>query len=186
MNVEDAERETYEKVWEIAEYSTESPGVLFLPAFLEMGSPSKEHPILDAGCGAGAGMNALHEQGFRNVYGADIVDVRKGYAADCDFWQTPLWNILPVADWVYCCDVLEHVPEEFTMLVIARLLEVSSRGVFLSICLEPDNFGALVGQALHKTVRPFTWWRDRLAILGKIIECRDLLANGLYLVEPRR
>jgi hypothetical protein len=80
--------------------------------------------------------------------------------------------------------LLEHVDEAMTMLAIARMLEASTRGVFLSISLVPDQFGILVGRPLHLTVKPFTWWRDRIRELGTIAECRDLIDAGLYLVTP--
>ena len=71
-----------------------------------------------------------------------------------------------------------------TMLAIARMLEASTRGVFLSIALVPDQFGILVGRPLHLTVKPFTWWRDRIRELGTVAECRDLIDAGLFLVKP--
>jgi hypothetical protein len=86
-------------------------------------------------------------------------------------------------DYIYCCDVLEHLPPQFTMLAIDQLLRVAQRGVFLSISLVPDNFGAWVGAPLHQTVQSFTWWRDGLAELGTVLEARDLLSTGLYWVR---
>lgn len=184
-----SERALYERAWAVREYATDSPGRAFLPAFLEMAGPELGlcDSVIDAGCGAGAGLEALREAGYARLAGADLVDARQGPPATLPFFEGPLWSIAcQPFDWVYCCDVLEHIPEEFTMLVVARLLDACAMGAFFSICLEPDGFGALVGEALHKTVRPFTWWRDRLAELGRIVECRDLLSHGLYLVEPRR
>ncbi len=70
------------------------------------------------------------------------------------------------------------------MLTVFRLLEVARRGVFLSIALEPDVFGAWVGKSLHQTVQSFTWWRDNLATLGTLKESRDLLNAGVFLLEP--
>jgi hypothetical protein len=34
-------------------------------------------------------------------------------------------------------------------------------------------------------VLSFVQWRDQLAALGTVKECRDMLMNGVYLVEPR-
>ncbi len=187
MTIAEREAETYRKAWAIQEYGIESPGAVFVSAFVEMAAPDVSDHILDAGCGAGAGIEALAQLGYARTSGADLIDVRAGAAADGAFWEGPLWHLRCTPhDWVYCCDVLEHVPDEFTMLVGARLLAAARRGAFFSIALEPDNFGALVGETLHKTVRPFVWWRDRLAELGRVVECRDLLSTGLYLVEPRR
>jgi hypothetical protein len=88
-------------------------------------------------------------------------------------------------DWVYCCDVLEHVPPQFTMLAIDQMLRVARLGVFLSIALVPDQFGVWVGEALHQTVQPFVWWRDSLREVGEVVDARDLLIHGVYVVRPR-
>jgi hypothetical protein len=65
------------------------------------------------------------------------------------------------------------------------LLEVARRGVFLSISLMPDEFGAFVGKRLHQSVQTFVQWRDQLHAIGTVVEARDLLHCGVYLVKPR-
>jgi len=159
--------------------------------------------VLDAGCGAGKGAIALASAGF-TVTLCDHTDA--GLTPDAlavgPFIQTNLWDDLsPVAylagvargtepgapfDYAYCCDVLEHIPTPFTMLVVSRLLAVASRGVFLSISLQADNCGALVGEPLHLTVQSFVQWRDQLATLGRLVEARDLMSTGVYYLEPTR
>jgi SAM-dependent methyltransferase len=148
--------------------------------------------VLDAGCGSGKGAIMLKRAGFR-VWLADLTDA--GLVDDArmlpftalSLWEPITQNRFPFRsfDWVYCCDVLEHVPTPFTMLVISRLLEACTRGVFLSIAMQGDNFGVWVGKPLHQTVMNFVQWRECLSALGHVKECRDMLTNGLYLVEPR-
>jgi hypothetical protein len=89
-------------------------------------------------------------------------------------------------DYAYCCDVLEHIPTPFVMLVVSRLMAVTTRGVFLSVALQADQFGALVGEPLHLTVQSFTQWRDQLSTLGRLVEARDLMMTGVYYLEPTR
>jgi hypothetical protein len=48
----------------------------------------------------------------------------------------------------------------------------------------PDQLGEWVGETLHLTVQPFTAWRDQIAELGTIVECRDCWQTGLFLVTP--
>jgi hypothetical protein len=86
-------------------------------------------------------------------------------------------------EWVYCTDVLEHIPTAFTMLVVSRLLEVAEEGVFLSVSFVPDQMGVWIGETLHETVQPFTWWRDALNEVGEVVEARDLLGKGAFLVK---
>lgn len=180
------EAETYQDIWALEAYHQHSPGESYVETFCAMAPRAVVGSVLDAGCGAGKGALALRQAGCR-VFCADLVDVRQGEALALPFTAVCLWDDLRVAigrqvDWVYCCDVLEHIPTPFTMLVVHQLLQVARRGVFLSISLQPDVFGAWVGKPLHQTVQSFTAWRDQLAELGTVTEARDLLSTGLYLV----
>jgi len=196
MGIVAAERELYSDVFStIEQYSDHSPGEKHVSMFLEMAKidyPSY-YTILDAGCGSGKGAIALRDAKFGTVYMCDITpDGLVPEARDIRFTQTALWNHLPSTifphagkvDYSYCCDVLEHIPKEFTMLVLSRLLEVTRRGVFLTISLVPDSFGYLAGRPLHQTVESFVWWRDRLNTLGRVVEARDIMGYGVYLVSP--
>lgn len=185
----DTERETYAQMWAVEAYSHHSPGEVFVPLFLDMTQTTMRGSVLDAGCGSGKGAIALQHAGFV-VTCCDLTDAGLvPEARELPFHQTALWDDLTrqvgFRDWVYCCDVLEHIPTPFTMLVVSRLLEVARRGVFLSISLVPDQFGVWVGKSLHQTVQSFVQWRDQLACLGTVKEARDLLTTGVYLVEPR-
>ncbi len=88
-------------------------------------------------------------------------------------------------DYVFCCDVLEHLPVQFTMLAIDQCLRVAKKGVFLSIYFQPDDYGAWVGRPLHQTVQPFVWWREAIKEIAEIVEARDCLKYGLFYVRPR-
>ncbi len=196
MSVIAREQATYEGAWAIAHYADHSPGEHRVSVFREMAGISRawDVTVLDAGCGSGKGAVALAALGC-DVRMCDITP--NGLIEEAQrlpFHQVCLWHPLERAlgyvrggkvDYVYCCDVLEHIPTEFTMLVIARLLEVARRGVFLSIALVPDHFGVWVGKPLHQTVKPFTWWRDNLNALGTVQEARDCMENGLFYVVPR-
>lgn len=188
MNVEAVEREKYNEMWQVPAYATFSPGASYVDLFLDMAQPAPAASIVDLGCGTGRAGVALRERG----YAVTLCDLtRTGLVEDArglPFVTACMWNDLaqPVgfADWVYCCDVMEHVPTEYTMLAITRMLAIARKGVFLSICTEHDTWGTWIGQTLHQTVRPFTWWRDRLREAGTLAECRDLQHCGLYLVTP--
>jgi 2-polyprenyl-3-methyl-5-hydroxy-6-metoxy-1,4-benzoquinol methylase len=189
----DRERSKYEAAWGLAAYATNSPGERSLPIFLDM-AHATGGTVIDAGCGAGKGALALKAAGF-DVTLCDLTpDGLLTEAMALPFVAACLWDDLtPVAylanggkvDYVYCCDVLEHIPTPFTMLVIARLLAVARKGVFLSISTVPDQFGAWVGEPLHQTVQSFTHWRDQVAAIGRLVEARDLLVAGCYYVEPK-
>jgi len=193
MNIAQRERQLYEQVWnDYPAYGDFSPGERYLPAFLDMlrqeKLPCERATVLDAGCGSGKGALALLDAGFL-VTGFDVT--REGLTAEAALRFTCitglLWDDLRTVpgerDYVYCCDVLEHIPPQFTMLVVQRLLEAAVEGVFLSISLVPDTFGLFVGQPLHQTVQPYSWWAQNLATLAEVIEMRDLGVTGLYFLR---
>ena len=194
-NLVTLEREKYQAVWAIDTYGAKSPGEDLLPVFFDMTCAAPGAKVLDAGCGSAKGGIALRNAGM-DVTLCDLTgDGVLPAAEDLPFIAACLWDdltILPMAlgldrfDYVYCCDVLEHIPTPFTMLVISRLLEVTKYGLFLNISTRPDDWGAFVGEALHQTVQPFTAWRDQIAAIGRLREARDLLISGCYYVVPNR
>lgn len=190
MQCQAAERTRYEEVWgSLPQYATYSPGEQWHEAFMAMTGTTMAGSLLDAGCGTGRAGVIFRDRGFR-VSLCDITDVGLDETArDLPFYPICLWDHLRRTvgfyDWVYCTDVMEHLPTEWTMLTLVRLLECCRRGAFFSIALLPDQFGGVLGYPLHQTVQPFTWWRDRLNEVGQVVEARDLLNTGLYLVKPR-
>lgn len=198
--IQTAETDTYQAAWALDAYGDFSPGERYLPLFLDMARPPVTRPyvglggfsratrVLDAGTGSGKGALALAAAGF-DVIACDLTaDGLTEEAKALPFVSACLWSDLravvkPPVEYAYCCDVLEHIPPEFTMLVCQRVIEVAKKGAFFSISLVPDQFGVWVGKPLHQTVQPFQWWRDRFRELGALVECRDLRSTGVYFVR---
>jgi 2-polyprenyl-3-methyl-5-hydroxy-6-metoxy-1,4-benzoquinol methylase len=197
LSVQEREREIYREMAAVEAYQDYSPGARYLPAFLEMAGGLEEGAsVLDAGCSSGKGALALKAAGL-SVTMTDLTpDGLVDEARTLPFLEHCLWQPGPSLirpgelrrwDWVFCCDVLEHIPPQFTMLVVRRLLDVCRRGVFLGIALQPDNLGAWVGKPLHQTVQPYGWWLENLKEIGTVPAVdgsRDLCHVGLYLVRP--
>jgi SAM-dependent methyltransferase len=195
------ETDLYTGIWAgVPSYGDHAPGEHYLPIFLDCVGDrrgrltSSKGSVLDAGTGSGKGALALHRLGFR-VTACDLTDAGLTDEAreTLRFRSACLWHDLrPLAplwqsfDWVYCTDVLEHLPPQFTMLAVSRLLEVTSLGLFLAVYLEQDSNGAWVGQPLHLTVQPFTWWRDNLKELAEVVDARDLHQAATFFLKPRR
>jgi len=192
-----AEKDCYEEMWGVAQYADVSPGEQFAPVFDQLVREAGHlYPgdltVLDAGCGSGKGAVALATLGYR-VTMCDLTDAGLIPAAkDLPFSEAVLWNRLHQRyvlggqyDYVYCTDVLEHLPTVFVGLAISRMLAVARKGLFLSVALGPDAMGVWVGRPLHQTVQGFPWWRDHLKELGRVVDARDLIKEGLFLVEPR-
>jgi 2-polyprenyl-3-methyl-5-hydroxy-6-metoxy-1,4-benzoquinol methylase len=193
------ERATYEELWSsVSDYSKYVPGESFLPIFLDRAQPGRGGvTVLDAGSGCGRGAMALHAKGF-DVRMCDVTDAGLDEGAKgLPFYHACLWHDLyPVtrafghpsvnkADYVYCTDVLEHVPPQFTMLAIDQMLRVTRRGLFLSINLYKDELGVWVGAPLHRTIESFVWWRDSIGEIGTVEEARDLWRTATFWVAPR-
>lgn len=190
-------RELSAAAYSLDAYRAESVGERMVPVFLDMARPRlfaenlhDSDSVLDAGCGTGRGAMALYTAGFHVdvVRGCDLVDVLDDDARQFEFARANLWaspmsqsSIGPV-DWVYCCDVLEHIPEAFTMLAVRNLLSIARKGVFLTMSTGPDVHGVWIGEPLHQTVKPFTWWRKHLGAVGDMLQARDLLDHGAFLV----
>lgn len=192
MGIAQGEAEKYRDIWTFPQYAQHSPGAEAATRFQRViGGPQAWHSdatVFDFGCGAGAGTLALARLGFA-VYGWDLVDVRTAdaKAAMRDFIEGPLWRpcYQRGVAFGYCVDVMEHIPPEFTMLSVTNMLEHCGT-LYLEIANDQDQFGALIGQPLHLTVQPFTWWRDRLSEISTVLDARDLMGKSAFLVEAAR
>jgi SAM-dependent methyltransferase len=191
MDLRTQERQTYDAMWGVPSYNERSPGERVVPIFMSMAEDARpDDTILDAGCGMGLGSLALAAAGFRPTM-CDITDAGlRPEARQFPFAEACLWDDLRhlgAFDWVYCTDVMEHIPLPFTMLVASRLLTLARKGVFFNIALGQESYGFFIGKpGLHVSLQPFTAWRDQLDTVGRVRECRDLIVAGAYLVEPRR
>ncbi len=185
MTVIEAERAKYEKVWQMPAYHEgKRPGVVHTPMFAEIANPDPGDSVIDLGCGAGTGGDSLRNLGLSVTY-LDLVRVE---GVGEPFIEQCLWHPLPSRNppwkYGYCCDVMEHIPPEYSMLVLRNIMD-ACESVFFSISFREDMFGKLVGEPLHLTIRPYTWWRDRLAEFGELVEARDLLGEGVFYVRRR-
>lgn len=185
MKTIDQERAKYEKAWMIREYADHSPGEEIAELFFEIAQPKIGENIIDLGTGSGKGAIALHGYGL-DVSILDLTFnglVPKAKALDFERVGSALWADWGIRKWDYgyCVDVMEHIPMEYVMLTLKQIV-TNCEKVFFHICLQRDGFGKLVGQPLHLTVMPFEWWKAKLSDVGKIIECRDFINNGVYYV----
>jgi SAM-dependent methyltransferase len=180
---------------------------------VESADPTPVKTVLDAGTGSGKGALALSLLGYE-VALCDLTPagLPEGMTDAFPYVTAPLWQDLrPVADaaathydarahdaedgpnpyhdrqfdYVFCCDVLEHLPEQFTMLAVDQMVRVARRGVFLAVFLMEDHAGHWVGADLHKCVRPYVWWRDALREVGHVLDARDVHGKAVFMVAPR-
>jgi SAM-dependent methyltransferase len=187
-SVIEAERSKYEEVWSLEEYHRYSPGNENVKRFVSELKPRKKSTIVDIGCGAG-GAGLL----FRDKYKLDVTwmdltetallrEVDRSRFRRGVLWQK--WGRVEEFNYGFCCDVLEHIPTEFTMLSIHRIVDCCEVS-WLQVCNQPDQFGAMIGKPLHLTVEPFTWWLDRIRDIGDVVDARDLCGISLFVVVRR-
>ena len=183
VDILEPERGKYDEIWGVPEYHDFSPGLENVQRFMDVIEPHRGESLIDFGCGTGKAGLEFEARGL-DVWWQDLTDsaldenvkrwrFERSAIFDRDYMR---W------DYGFCCDVLEHIPTEFTMASIARIVR-DCRTSWLQISFEPDNFGSLIGQPLHLTVQPFEWWRDRIALFGNLIDARDLCGVGLFVVK---
>ncbi len=188
MNIIDIERAKYTEIWtDVLDYRKYSPGMENVQRFIDIIKPERNSSLLDIGCGTGEAGLEFVDRGL-TVSWLDITDaglskeISRPHFIESALWMN--WERGYSFDFGFCCDVMEHIPTEFTMLVINRIVSVCSTTWF-QISLQPDQFGEVIGQPLHLTVRPFGWWLERLRMAGNVIDARDLCGQALYIVDKK-
>jgi hypothetical protein len=168
----------------IDEYGEHSPGEQLVGYFFRLTGAKAGESVIDIGAGAGAGSLALKKRGL----------IVRAFDLTNEAWRHPdiplltgsIWRDLPSfsppCDYGYCCDVMEHIPTEFTALSVSEILKTCGKA-FFSISFRQDNCGAFIGETLHMTVKPYTWWRDLMREVGEIVEARDLMGDGVFVVS---
>ena len=156
--LKDKERIKYEDVWGVKAYRKVSPGELVVHEFLERVDP--RCTILDIGCGTGRASKRMEELGYKPIlfdiaFNCLDVDVHIPVHLGC-IWE----DINLSADWGFCTDVMEHIPEKRVDQALDNIAK-SCRNVYFRIYLHKDN-GKFVDQPLHLTVKSASWWLDKL------------------------
>jgi 6-hydroxymethylpterin diphosphokinase MptE-like len=177
----------YQKMWEREEYRKESPGEVLVPLFLQNVRPKPGSEVIAFGCGTGRSAFAMAFFGglkvtmldfAGNCLDEDIRDMLVTQAHMLKFIKHDLVNPVPVnAEYGYCTDVMEHIPEHQVDAVLRNVL-MAAQHVFFSICTVPDKLGELIGETLHVTVRPYAWWLDKFTALGCQVHWSQQEENG--------
>lgn len=141
--------------------------------------------LLDVGCGYGSFCDAA-TLFVPRVYGLDIASVATGKVidnSDITFMDGEAKD-LPLPDksveWITSFDCLEHCLEEDIDQILSEFNRVAVKGFVLSISYEPCEFE---GVPLHMTVKPESWWMDKLGAYGNITKVGSAPITGIpYLV----
>lgn len=184
------EKEKYEKAWDHDAYRIYSPGEKWVFPFLMMATPKVGEIITDYGAGTGRASLLLHKLGY-HVQMLDIAEncldpeVHQAIGKKLQIgslYGAPFW--IRHSEYGFCVDVMEHIPPQFIYETLQNILR-SSRKVFFHISFREDHFGAELGETLHLTVKPYSFWRDKLSEFATLTEARDLIHNGLFFADSK-
>lgn len=174
------EQSKYERLWrDHAAYRAVAPGEHLADVFIGLAKPQPHHTVIDFGCGTGRGAAKIARRTGATVLAIDFVDrCMDADVEGVEFRQHDLAQPLKLerpADYGYCTDVMEHIPPEQVEAVLANIVS-SARRVFLCISTVEDRMGALIGEPLHLTVQPPSWWQ---ALLEDTLKCRVMWSQAL-------
>lgn len=191
MDLAQQERDKYETMWENNDYRKFSPGERFIWPFLMEARPLPGSTIFDFGVGCGRAALFFLKAGF-DVWGVDIADncLDPEVAPELSdrLLVACLWDDdLPLgqADYIYCTDVMEHIPEDKVDAVLKNIAK-HSKQAFLNISFVDDEFGETIGETLHLTVHDFKWWIEKLEKYFNILLGKDMITGGTFYVEALR
>lgn len=158
------ERRKYEQMWTFAEYRDDHASAHAHSA-LKLFGPPADATIIDFGAGAGYASRVFLDAGLR-VTAIDIAvnSMAPDIAARVPLIIGNLWEmkVSAVADWGFCCDVMEHIPPACVGAVLRFIRASTKRATYFSVSLRPDGCGRLIGETLHLTVQPVEWWIETL------------------------
>jgi SAM-dependent methyltransferase len=172
------EKTKYEKMWDIDMYRLTSPGEQAATEFLSQAKPLKDSTVIDFGCGTGRGGLMICALGNTvvtlldfagNALDEDVMKATITQSKRISWLQHDLTKPIPItASYGFCTDVMEHIPPEQVDLVLKNILR-SAAHVFFQIDLGEDNMGARIGETLHLSIHPYSWWVKKLRDHGCVI-----------------
>lgn len=181
------ERAKYRSMWDKPEYRRFAPGEQAASMFLAQARLRPDAEVIDFGCGTGRGALMIAALGGARVQMLDFAEncldpeVRQALGTQngrLKFAVCDLTNEIPFhAPYGFCTDVMEHIPPEDVLKVLKNILAAAEH-VFFQISCVPDEFGAMIGEPLHLTVQPPTWWIQQLTGLGAVVHWSQSADEG--------
>jgi len=193
--VEASEKQKYEAMWEHAEYRLSSPGFEAASCFFDHFKERIQEgdSILDFGCGTGRTSSLFFSKGLfvrmidiaSNCLDENIISLMHLFPHAIEFMEASLWELpstVASADWIYCCDVLEHLPSEQVDAALFQMAKRTKKGGFLQIFLKDEPFGLMIGKRLHLTIQPKEWWIEKISKYWKIEGFGPEIKNSRFTV----
>ena len=161
----------------------------FDECFPNAATPVDDQPYMtltDVGCGRGA---TAHEFAMRGM-GINVCDIAKNALSEVmappyheNFIHCPVWALRAelAADYMFCAEVLQSVPEFLAIRSLVNLLIGARRGVYISVQTTLDDDSAPYGKEFNGygnaniNVKPAAYWNNMLVCAMK--EAERLNAN---------
>lgn len=189
------EKAKYESMWNVPSYRITSPGFILAEAFFDFFTDSikPNDSITDYGCGTGFAALSFLEKELK----VHLIDIASNSLADkiaaltlflsdrIHFTEACLWSLpdtVPSSDWCYCMDVLEHIPTEKVDEVLHHIAKRTKKGGALQVFLKDEPFGNLIGDTLHLTIQPLSWWLEKIAYYFTIKEVASIIPDVRYTI----
>lgn len=137
---------------------------LHLPRVRTLAQASGCRTALDYGCGKAL----LHrERPLRLPQGGTAPDLPGYWGLEALRGYDPGYPPLAerpaeTFDLVVCTDVLEHCPEEDLDWILGEIFGFARRAAYFCIAAYPAKKHLPNGENAHVTIRPATWWAERL------------------------
>jgi len=167
VSVLEKERDKYRRMWALPIYRLNSPGERAVPMFLTHVPWQEGDTVIDLGCGTGRAGVELAQNGLRvTLLDLCMEALDPGVLLRIPFIEASLWDIprwIGAFDWIYCVDVLEHIPPEIIGTVLDQMAVLTKSGGFLQIACFRDGCGRMIGEDLHLTLNSPDWWRKKIA-----------------------
>lgn len=162
------EQQKYERMWEEPIYRSGDGGLQHIDEFVRVADVQAGQTIVDFGCGEGRTLQPLAALGARVIL-IDIADncLAEDVPRNGFFRHDMSSNLHLQADTGFCVDMMEHVPTQQVDDVLLNIFDVV-RDCYFMVSTTPDACGQLIGEVLHLTVRPFQWWKPKLATHGTV------------------
>lgn len=179
------EREKYLQVWQRPEYRKVSPGMIEVErAWTVCGMSGWGESLIDFGSGPMRATKWFMERGMR-VLGIDFAPNASEHR-DVAYMEACLWSlpsdILPV-DYGYCCDVMEHIPEQHVASVLNNIARLTRKAAYFRIATRPDRLGPkLIGAPLHVTIQSGEWWRRQIEQFFPLVDIVEMTDRDIMIL----
>lgn len=179
------EADKYKTMWNKPEYRVVSPGQFAAIEAIKVANLTKDSIVIDFGCGTGRGGKAIHDLTGASVTLVDFADNALDASIKLPFFVADLSRPMMLkGEFGYCTDVMEHIPTHQVSDVIKNIMDCVDSAYF-QISLVPDAMGALIGEPLHLSVYPHSWWVKKFSDY-KIIWADFNSENAAFYIKHKR